>query len=101
MLTARIDGSIADAESRLGRGAEQIGEKLHEQVTQAEAELIARANAISDTFVSVNEQIGLSTTEAAATIDEKTRQLNELLSARSTEIAERSKRIAGRWNRIV
>src|SRR5690606_10238693 len=67
-ISARIDDSITGAEQRLGAGADLVGERLQSHLTQVEAELVARANAISDTFISVNQQIGLGASEAAAAI---------------------------------
>src|SRR5690606_36859966 len=67
-------------------GAETMGQKLGEQVTQAEQQLIERANMISETFVAVGQHIGQSTNEAARTIGTNTRELNAMLAERSSEI---------------
>ena len=42
-----------------------MGQKLNEQIAQAEAQLISRANVIAETFTAVGQHIGQSTNEAA------------------------------------
>ncbi len=87
-VIAKVGNQISDAEVRLSQGAERIGEKLVEQVAQSEAQLVLRANAIAETFASVNAHIGQRTSEAAATLDRRTNELNEMLAARSTELRQ-------------
>ena len=65
-----------------------MGQKLSEQVSQAEAQLMSRANVISETFAAVGQHIGQSTNEAARTIGTNTRELNAMLAERSAEITK-------------
>ena len=62
--------------------------RLNEQVSQAEAQLVSRANVIAETFTAVGEHIGKSTNDAAKTIGVNTRELNAMLAARSAEITK-------------
>ena len=64
-VAARVDAQVEDAESRLAYSAETMGQKLNEQVAQAEAQLVSRANVIAETFAAVGQHIGQSTNEAA------------------------------------
>jgi ABC-type transporter Mla subunit MlaD len=64
-----------------------MGEKLNEQIAQAESQLVARANTIAETFTAVGQHIGQSTNEAARTIGSNTRELNDMLAQRSSEIS--------------
>ena len=63
-------------------------QKINEQVSEAEAQLVSRANVISETFAAVGEHIGKSTNDAAKTIGVNTRELNAMLAARSAEITK-------------
>ncbi|RVC77494.1 kinesin, partial [Mesorhizobium sp. M4A.F.Ca.ET.022.05.2.1] len=67
--------------------AETMGQKLSEQVSSAEAQLISRANVIAETFTAVGQHIGQSTNDAAKTIGANTRELNTMLAARSAEMS--------------
>ena len=65
-----------------------MAQKINEQVSEAEAQLVSRANVIPETFAAVGEHIGKSTNDAAKTIGINTRELNAMLANRSAEITK-------------
>ncbi|WP_432421221.1 hypothetical protein [Mesorhizobium huakuii] len=65
-----------------------MGQRLNEQVSSAEAQLVSRANVIAETFTAVGQHIGQSTNDAAKTIGANTRELNTMLAARSAEMSK-------------
>lgn len=82
----KVAEQVGETERRLSYSADAIGQKITDQVAQAEAHLVSRANVIAETFTTVGDHIGRSTNEAAKTIGVNTRELNEMLAARSAEI---------------
>ena len=85
---ARVAVQVGEVERRLAYSAESMAQKINEQVSQAEAQLVSRANVIAETFAAVGEHIGKSTNDAAKTIGVNTRELNAMLAARSAEITK-------------
>ena len=87
-LRPRVAIQVGEVERRLAYSAESMAQKINEQVSEAEAQLVSRANVISETFAAVGEHIGKSTNDAAKTIGVNTRELNAMLAARSAEITK-------------
>jgi len=85
-VITNVESQVDAVERRLAEGAEVVGQKLVDQVAVSEAQLASRANVIAETFAAVNTHIGQRTNEAAASFDKHTRDLNDMLAARTAEI---------------